>query len=260
MSDSLGSRGLSDASSSVHGNLQAREFWNELPFSSPGDLHDPGIEPGSLALQANSLATEPPGKIETCKWLSVSHSVMPDCLQPHGLQPTSLCCPWDFPGKNTGMSCHCLLLGIFPTQGLNPHLWWQVNSLPLSHHGCPPSPHTPQQSLFSQPSLRTLTQIEIKSDHVFLPSAPPSPAKTSLNEIQRPCWVLQDLLLSDARFPLQLHLQPHLSLAHSHQSPCSWKVWSQFLHHALCINCPLRNMFCHKYTQIPPPLHLIVSP
>ena len=67
MSDSLGSRGLSDASSSVHGNLQAREFWNELPFSSPGDLHDPGIEPESLALQANSLATEPPGKIETCK-------------------------------------------------------------------------------------------------------------------------------------------------------------------------------------------------
>ena len=67
MSDSLGSRGLSAASSSVHGNLQAREFWNELPFSSPGDLHDPGIEPGSLALQANSLATEPPGKIETCK-------------------------------------------------------------------------------------------------------------------------------------------------------------------------------------------------
>ena len=66
MSDSLGSRGLSDASSSVHGNLQAREDWNGLPFSSSG-LHDPGIEPGSLALQANSLPTEPPGKIETCK-------------------------------------------------------------------------------------------------------------------------------------------------------------------------------------------------
>ena len=67
MSDSLGSHGLSAASSSVLGNLQAREFWNELPFSSPGDLHDPGIEPGSLALQANSLATESPGKIEACK-------------------------------------------------------------------------------------------------------------------------------------------------------------------------------------------------
>ena len=67
MSDSLASHGLSAASSSVHGNLQAREYWNGLPFSSPGDLPDLGIEPGSLALQANSLPTEPPGKIETCK-------------------------------------------------------------------------------------------------------------------------------------------------------------------------------------------------
>ena len=67
MSDSLGSHGLSAASSSVLGNLQAKEYWNGLPFSSPGDLHDPGIEPEALALQANSLPTEPPGKIETCK-------------------------------------------------------------------------------------------------------------------------------------------------------------------------------------------------
>lgn len=67
MSDSLGSLGLSAASSSVHGNLQAREYWNGLPFSSPGDLPDLGIEARSLALQANSLPTEPPGKIETCR-------------------------------------------------------------------------------------------------------------------------------------------------------------------------------------------------
>ena len=30
-----------------------------------------------------------------------------------------LLCPWDFPGKNTGMGCHALLQGIFSTQGLN---------------------------------------------------------------------------------------------------------------------------------------------
>ena len=29
--------------------------------------------------------------------------------RPHGLQPTRLLCPWDFPGKNTGVGCHCLL-------------------------------------------------------------------------------------------------------------------------------------------------------
>ena len=46
---------------------------------------------------------------------------MSDSLRPHGLQPTRLLRPWDFPGKNTGVGCHCLLQGIFPTQGLNPH-------------------------------------------------------------------------------------------------------------------------------------------
>ena len=33
-----------------------------------------------------------------------------------------LLCPWDSPGKNTGVGCHALLQGIFPTQGLNPGL------------------------------------------------------------------------------------------------------------------------------------------
>ena len=37
-------------------------YWSELPFPSPGDLPDPGIEPRSPALQADSLLTEPPGK------------------------------------------------------------------------------------------------------------------------------------------------------------------------------------------------------
>ena len=38
------------------------------------------------------------------------------------LQPTRLLCPWDFPSKNTRVSYHFLLQGIFPTQGLNPSL------------------------------------------------------------------------------------------------------------------------------------------
>ena len=36
-------------------------------------------------------------------------------LQPHGLQPTRLLCQWDFSSKNTGVGCHFLLQGIFPT-------------------------------------------------------------------------------------------------------------------------------------------------
>jgi len=39
-----------------------QEYWSWLPFPSPGDLPDPGIEPGSPALQTDSLLTEPPGK------------------------------------------------------------------------------------------------------------------------------------------------------------------------------------------------------
>ena len=35
----------------------------------------------------------------------------------HGLEPTGLLCPWDSPGKNTGVGCHFPLQGIFPTQG-----------------------------------------------------------------------------------------------------------------------------------------------
>ena len=39
-----------------------QEYWNGLPFPTPGDLPDPGIEPTSLALQAESLPLAPPGK------------------------------------------------------------------------------------------------------------------------------------------------------------------------------------------------------
>ena len=66
---------------------------------------------------------------------------MSNSLQSHGLQPARFLCPWDYPGKNNGPSCHFLLQGIFPTQGSNlcllRLLHWQADSLPLSHllHG-----------------------------------------------------------------------------------------------------------------------------
>ena len=40
-------------------------------------------------------------------------------LRPHGPQHTRLLCPWDSPGKNTGVDNHSLLPGIFPIQGSN---------------------------------------------------------------------------------------------------------------------------------------------
>ena len=39
-----------------------QEYWSGLPFPSPGDLPDPGIEPGTPALWADTLTSEPPGK------------------------------------------------------------------------------------------------------------------------------------------------------------------------------------------------------
>ena len=65
---------------------------------------------------------------------------MPNSLQPLTLA-ARLLCPWDSPGKNTGVGCHFLLQGIFSTQRLNPHLLgllhWEADSLPLSHLGSP---------------------------------------------------------------------------------------------------------------------------
>ena len=49
-------------------------------------------------------------------------SVVSDSLWPHGLYPTRLLCPWDSPGKNTGVGHHALLQGIF-----QPRDWTQVS-------------------------------------------------------------------------------------------------------------------------------------
>ena len=62
-------------------------------------------------------------------------------LWPHGLQPARVLCPWDSPGKNTGVGCCFLLQAIFSTQESNLHLLcllhWQAGSLPLAPPGKP---------------------------------------------------------------------------------------------------------------------------
>ena len=47
--------------------FRRQEYWRRLPFLSPGDLPNPGIEPRSPALQADSLPSEPPGKLNRDK-------------------------------------------------------------------------------------------------------------------------------------------------------------------------------------------------
>ena len=52
-----------------------QEYWSELPIPFPGDLPNPGIEPGSPALQAVSLTIEPLGKPKSIRSLSAIYSV-----------------------------------------------------------------------------------------------------------------------------------------------------------------------------------------
>ena len=76
-------------------------------------------------------------------WL-LTHSVILDSLQPHGVYPAILHYPWNFPDKNTGMGCHFLLQANFLIQGSKPCLLcillWQADSLPLV-----PTPRPPPQ-------------------------------------------------------------------------------------------------------------------
>ena len=80
-----------------------QEYWNGLPCPPPGDLPNPGIEPKSPALQADSLLSEPSGK-----------------------------------PKNTGVGSLALLQGNCPTRGSNPglpHCRWILYQ--LSHQRSP---------------------------------------------------------------------------------------------------------------------------
>ena len=69
--------------------VSRQEHWSGLPFPSP--VHESERWKGSRSVVSNS------------SW-------------PHGLQPTRLLCPWDFPGKSTGVGCHFLL-----HRGVQPH-------------------------------------------------------------------------------------------------------------------------------------------
>ena len=96
-----------------------QEYWSGLPFISPGDLPNPGIEPGSPALQANTLPSEPAGK-------------------PHGLYITLNPNPNpNSPDQNTGVASLSLLQGIFQTQGSDPSPALHTDSLPAEPPGKP---------------------------------------------------------------------------------------------------------------------------
>ena len=77
----------------------------------------PILKHGFYTIRINKLISHGQKLCWLCECFS--HSVMSNSLWPHRLGPTRLLYPWDFPGKNTGVGCHSLLQGIFPTQGSN---------------------------------------------------------------------------------------------------------------------------------------------
>ena len=80
---------------------------------------------------------------------------MSDSLRSHGLL-----CPWDFPGKTTGVLCHFLLQGIFPTQGSNPGLPHCGHALPSKPPGKPISGEAGiQTEVCLIPALELLSSI-----------------------------------------------------------------------------------------------------
>ena len=74
--------------------------------------------PHKCSLDIRLFKTHIPGLY--LKTVCVNHSVVSDSLQPHGLYPARLLCPWDSPGKNTGVSCHSLSPGNPPNPGIKP--------------------------------------------------------------------------------------------------------------------------------------------
>ena len=111
-----------------------QEYWSGLPSPSPGDLPDPGFKPRSPALQADALTSQPPqSSVRT--WPHPSVHLLPGAagvlgvscatcsaqlhptLRPQDCSPPGSPVHGDSPGKKTGVGCHALLQGIFPTQG-----------------------------------------------------------------------------------------------------------------------------------------------
>ena len=78
------------------------------------------LSPRSIPLSPQPTTSHPYWSPCLCACLAAS--VMSNSLWPYRLWATRFLWPWDSPGKNTGVGCHFLLQGIFPTQGLNLHL------------------------------------------------------------------------------------------------------------------------------------------
>ena len=177
-------------------------------------------------------------------------SVVSDSLQPLGLKPTGLLCPWNSPGNKTGVGCHFLLQGIFPTQGWNHHLFISCidnGVLPLAQPGKPSvqfssiqllsrvrlfatpwiAAHQPSLSITNSRSLPNLKSIKsvMPSSHLILcrpllllPPTPPSIRVFSNESTLRMRWPNIGVLTSASVLPVNTQ----------DWSPLGWTGWISF--------------------------------
>ena len=139
MTDSLWPHGLA-LQAPLSMGFSRQEYWSGSLCPPAGDLPDHGNEPQSLkspALAGGFFTTSPSCYVCMRKW-SLNRSVMSDSSMIPCTVARQAPLSMNSPRKNTGVGCHFLLQGIFPTQGLNlglPHCRQILYC--LSHQGSP---------------------------------------------------------------------------------------------------------------------------
>ena len=112
-----------------------QEYWSGLPFPSPGDLPNPGIEPRSSALQADSLVSEAPGKSSSKVFICGTNTVGKERQQRKTPQPELHCsrhqcpgCQWQ-DGQDIGRVGTAALVGGGAgwTRDGDPRLLWKLD-------------------------------------------------------------------------------------------------------------------------------------
>ena len=126
----------------LHGSMGRGQLEAQLCNLSelcPTSLFPWLIQYVSLPCNIFNLYLSPIITMSVCVCVCLLSCFSGESLPTHRLKPTKLLCPWESLGKNTGVGCHALLQGFFPTQGLNPCLFHllhlQVSSLPLGPPG-----------------------------------------------------------------------------------------------------------------------------
>ena len=141
----------------------------------------------------------------------------PTLWDPHGLQPMRLLCPWDSPGKNTGVGCHFLLQGIFQIQGSNLGLLHCRQILyHMSHQGSPFEAAFYQEQERNFSVMNTLWDVVLGYNH-HLKGGDPEVTVT----LCKPLMLLPWLNVWNSGFVTKADFSGNLDLGHRDRSETS---------------------------------------